>query len=230
MSLNRTNIELIVLGLLLVAALAGFFIWLAVRAAEPEPPPAGKPSLERGHEVSDAPTWYPVAFAFFLTILAGLVVVIAAGLFRSFRTAEHNQYADAYSQLRTPTPLTTEPLLQSDETFDMNRLRAREDALLASYGWADQANGEVRIPIAQAMQIIAQQGLPATPKDAAAQYNVDPNAVSLLPVPARGGGAPGPLPPAAPVLTPQTFIPAAKPAGKPAAKPAAAPAGVSHSS
>jgi len=201
-SLNRTNIELIALGLLLLAALVAFFVWLVVRAGVPEPRPAGRSSVERGHEVSDAPTWYPVAFAIFLTILAGLVVVIAAGLFRGFRTAEYQQYAGAYPQLRVPVAPSTEPQLQSDDVLDMNRMRTREDAILNSYGWADQANGEVRIPITQAMQVIAQQGLPPTPKEAAAQYNVDPNAVSLLPVPARGGGVPGAVAPPTPGLKP----------------------------
>ena len=67
------------------------------------------------------------------------------------------------------------PLLQPDPTRDMVQLRAAEDAALTSYGWVDRANGTVRIPIAEAMDRVAAQGLgshpatiaPATPVMAA---------------------------------------------------------------
>jgi hypothetical protein len=53
--------------------------------------------------------------------------------------------------------------LQTDDVADMNRLRAREDAVLNSYGWADQNAGFVHIPIDEAMKKIEQEGLPVRP-------------------------------------------------------------------
>jgi hypothetical protein len=39
--------------------------------------------------------------------------------------------------------------------------------LLNSYGWIDQQNGVIRIPIKQAKELIEQRGLPASPPSAA---------------------------------------------------------------
>jgi hypothetical protein len=40
----------------------------------------------------------------------------------------------------------------------------REEQQLHSYGWVDQSAGSVHIPIDQAMQLIAERGLPTTPR------------------------------------------------------------------
>jgi hypothetical protein len=53
-----------------------------------------------------------------------------------------------------------EPRLQSDEPTDMNRFLWQEGQLLEAKPWRDQA-GTIHIPIADAMQIVAQKGLPA---------------------------------------------------------------------
>jgi hypothetical protein len=58
-----------------------------------------------------------------------------------------------------PTPR----LLTDDGDQDVADLHAREDLLLNNYTWVDQSKGTVRIPIEQAMQLIAQRGLPVAP-------------------------------------------------------------------
>ena len=58
-----------------------------------------------------------------------------------------------------PTPR----LLTDDGDQDVADLHAREDLLLNKYSWVDQSKGTVRIPIEQAMQLIAQRGLPVAP-------------------------------------------------------------------
>lgn len=56
------------------------------------------------------------------------------------------------------------PRVQTDDgNQDVADLHAREDLLLDNYTWIDKAQGKVRIPIEQAMQIIAQKGLPVAP-------------------------------------------------------------------
>jgi hypothetical protein len=53
------------------------------------------------------------------------------------------------------------PRVQTDDgNQDVADLHAREDLLLSNYSWVDQSKGTVRIPIEQAMQLIAQRGLP----------------------------------------------------------------------
>jgi hypothetical protein len=61
------------------------------------------------------------------------------------------------------------PKLQTDDGLqDLADLHAREDLLLDNYSWADRSQGKVRIPIARAMQLIAQSGLPVAPQAQAA--------------------------------------------------------------
>jgi hypothetical protein len=52
-----------------------------------------------------------------------------------------------------------EPRLQSDEPTDMNRFLWQEARLLEAKPWRDQT-GAIHIPIADAMQIVTQKGLP----------------------------------------------------------------------
>ena len=64
-------------------------------------------------------------------------------------------------QLRAMTARFPTPRLQMDDgDQDVVDLHNREDLLLDHYTWVDQQQGVVRIPIGQAMQIIAQRGLP----------------------------------------------------------------------
>jgi hypothetical protein len=57
-----------------------------------------------------------------------------------------------------------QPRVQIDDgNIDVADLHAREDILLDNYTWIDPSKGTVRIPIEQAMQIIAQKGLPVAP-------------------------------------------------------------------
>jgi hypothetical protein len=64
-------------------------------------------------------------------------------------------------QLRAMTARFPTPRLQMDDgNQDVVDLHNREDLLLDHYTWVDQQQGVVRIPIGQAMQIIAQRGLP----------------------------------------------------------------------
>lgn len=53
------------------------------------------------------------------------------------------------------------PRLQLDDgNQEIADLHAKEDLLLSNYSWADKSQGRVRIPIEQAMALIAQRGLP----------------------------------------------------------------------
>ncbi len=56
------------------------------------------------------------------------------------------------------------PRLQTDDgNQEVADLHAREDLLLQHYSYVDKASGTVRIPIARAMELIVQRGLPVAP-------------------------------------------------------------------
>jgi hypothetical protein len=57
--------------------------------------------------------------------------------------------------------LPPEPRLQTNPREDLRDLRAKEDAILESYGWVDRNAGVVRIPIDEAMKLTVQRGLPS---------------------------------------------------------------------
>src|SRR5580658_3573357 len=53
------------------------------------------------------------------------------------------------------------PRLQLDDGYqEIADLHAREDLLLNNYSWVDRSQGKVRIPIEQAMELLAKRGLP----------------------------------------------------------------------
>lgn len=64
-------------------------------------------------------------------------------------------------QLHAMTARFPTPRLQMDDgDQDVVDLHDREDLLLDHYTWVNQQQGVLRIPIGQAMQIVAQRGLP----------------------------------------------------------------------
>jgi hypothetical protein len=54
------------------------------------------------------------------------------------------------------------PRLQVDAPKDLREFLAEEDTLLHSYGWVNRQTGTVRIPIDQAMQILAERASAAS--------------------------------------------------------------------
>jgi hypothetical protein len=68
------------------------------------------------------------------------------------------------NKIATLTQNFPAPRVQIDNgDQDIASLHAREDLLLDNYTWVDQSKGTVRIPIARAMELIAQRGLPMAP-------------------------------------------------------------------
>jgi hypothetical protein len=57
-------------------------------------------------------------------------------------------------------PAPSFPRLVESEPRVLAGFRAQEDALLASYGWIEKDKGIARIPIGEAMRIVAGRGLP----------------------------------------------------------------------
>jgi hypothetical protein len=81
------------------------------------------------------------------------------------------------------------PRVQTDDgNQDVADLHAREDLLLNNYTWVDQSKGTVRIPIGQAMQLIAQRGLPVAPA-VNMQAPMTGDTVPTVPVPLTNGFA-----------------------------------------
>lgn len=94
-------------------------------------------------------------------IVAGLLVHFAVvGLWNTFEKESKAADAAKAPALTAPDRLPPEPRLQPDPVSDLHRLRQAEDDVMETYDWVDKDKGIVRIPVARAMNLLAQRGLP----------------------------------------------------------------------
>ena len=124
-----------------------------------------------------------VWFLISLAVSTAIIFVLMTGLLDVFESRVRNQEGK-------PSPLATEreriapeprlqlapsrieqvegkegPDLQDDNPLvEMSRIRRAESEKLNSYGWVDEKNGVVRIPIDEAKKLLLKQGLPTRDK------------------------------------------------------------------
>ena len=119
-------------------------------------PPEG--NIPPAYEASYLNLWTIILSGVGLLVVIGIVLALTAVLYSlfGFRGAAPG----------APSPLTLEdavipgPRLQVAPQEELLQLRSTQQARLDSYGWIDEERGIAHIPIEQAMQIIAEQGLP----------------------------------------------------------------------
>ena len=116
-------------------------------------------------------------YAFLIGLaVAGAVVYFVLWGFYDFMDAydkKHQPYQNPLVQPSTADTRTVplgeinkfpQPRLERNERLEINDFRLKEEQALNSYGWVDEKAGVVRIPIDRAMQLVAQRGLPTTPR------------------------------------------------------------------
>jgi hypothetical protein len=82
------------------------------------------------------------------------------------------------------------PRLQTDDgNQEIAEMHAREDLLLNHYSWVDRSSGKVRIPIARAMQIVAEHGLPVAPEEQTSEPLMAGDRAPVVTVPLTDGFA-----------------------------------------
>ncbi len=125
-----------------------------------DPIPNPSVSFEKAEEDVKAISGFGIGLAI------GIVVVVFAmwGLFEWFYAREDNANPIVSPVILSEGPqLPPEPRLQSVPRLDLKALREGESQILTSYAWVDPARGIARIPIADAMKIVAAKGLPSKP-------------------------------------------------------------------
>lgn len=117
------------------------------------------------HERRDINVFQVTAFGIGL-LLSCIVVVFAMwamfDFFYSREDAKNKSNPTALMQ-KEGHQLPPEPRLQDRPRVELKDLRSDESAILSSYGWIDPNKGIVRIPIDQAIDIVAAKGLPSKP-------------------------------------------------------------------
>ena len=116
------------------------------------------------HERRDINVFQVSAFGIGLLLSCIVVVFVVWAMFDFLYSREDAKNADnpAALMMKDQNKLPPEPRLQAEPKVELKDLRADEDAILSSYGWDDPNKGIVRIPIDQAIDIMAQK-LPSKP-------------------------------------------------------------------
>jgi hypothetical protein len=123
--------------------------------------PSHEPAAEAGvaYEKRDANSVRLLVLGIGLLVLIGAVLVIIWGLYRFLenRPAETDRHVSTLAQAPVIPP---EPRLQSNEIFDMQQLRRRDDSVLTTYGWVDRKAGIARIPVDTALELMSRSHWP----------------------------------------------------------------------
>jgi hypothetical protein len=147
-------------------------------------------SVSEGYEITDANVFDVAVFLTSLGVFAVVAFIFCFGMGKVINTAilkhdgppnkwntigaqpagkRENMTSDAVleqQQLRQMVQRFPTPRLQTDNgDQDTTDLHAREDLLLDHYSWVDRQQGKVRIPIARAMELLVQHGLPVAPAE-----------------------------------------------------------------
>jgi hypothetical protein len=100
-------------------------------------------------------------FAIGLLIVCAISFAVVWGItaWQKSRLVAQDAPAPALAEARVNTP-PAGPLLQNDPEEDLQSLRAREDAVLSGWGWADTSRTHARVPASRALEIVAARGFP----------------------------------------------------------------------
>ena len=141
---------------------------------------------EEGFERQDLSAQGVLAFLISLVIGGVVVYFVIWGLYHfldSRQRSRQTPLSPLVNQVETDTRIVSpgeiqkfpQPRLERNERVEIKDFRLKEEQTLNSYGWVDEKAGVVRIPIERAMQLLAQRGLPTTPKAG----TVPPSAVNV---------------------------------------------------
>ena len=106
---------------------------------------------------------YKGIFGFLIALLVLLAVVFlivwGVSAWQKTRLSRQDAPPPVLAEARVKS-VPEGPLLQSDPEKDLRLFRAREDAVLSGWAWADAARTHARIPVERALEIVAARGFP----------------------------------------------------------------------
>lgn len=164
---------------------------------------------ETHHEHSDVPI-RPLLMALVIFIVFGVATHFTIKfLYDRFSAAESRRMDAPQTQVARPVDAgvpKNQPLLQpfprrnltpnrQTPVVDLIAMRAAEDKVLHSYGWTDEKNGIVHIPIDQAKDLIVEKlaapsGPPASSPASSGPPASSPAGTAASPPPSPGGHQP----------------------------------------
>jgi hypothetical protein len=128
--------------------------------AHAQSPRADSPDVH--HEESDVNIRAIFGFGIGLAVAGIVISFFVWVLFEYFEARENRKVTPEFPlAAQQGNRLPPEPRLQTNPRADLADLRAQEENVLNTYGWVDKNASVVRIPIAEAMKLTVQRGLPA---------------------------------------------------------------------
>ncbi len=112
-----------------------------------------------GHEQRDVNLRRVAFVGFSIFGLIGVALVLSMLTYNRWRMLSPSPGAKAET-FTVPRALPPDPRLQVSPETDLAGLRASEDSVLLHYAWVSKDSGVVRIPVARAMELLAERGLP----------------------------------------------------------------------
>jgi hypothetical protein len=119
-----------------------------------------------GHERRDAHAGDTFRAGLYILATMFLVALLLVPMYRLLGREEARSQRPAATVLRpeAAAPVPAFPKLVTSEPLALAAFRAQEDALLTSWGWVEKDRGIARMPVAEAMRIVAGRGaLPGFP-------------------------------------------------------------------
>lgn len=123
----------------------------------------GAPQGAQGerYERRDAniPALLKIALAMFVTIVVAMVSMY--GIFQYFAKSQQLGPPASPFESEDVRVLPPQPRLQVQPKVDLKTYCQSQSKELNSYGWVDEHNGVVHVPVERAMELILSRGLPA---------------------------------------------------------------------
>jgi hypothetical protein len=122
-----------------------------------------------GHETREVNIKLILLSTLGMVILVLVVCFVTVGIFNYLSSTQAQP--ERANELSRPMELPRAPRVQEHPWEEYKVLHANEARVLNSYGWVNEADGTVRIPIDRAIDLIAERGLPvessatASPKE-----------------------------------------------------------------
>jgi hypothetical protein len=110
-----------------------------------------------GHEQTEVSVRLIVVSLAFLAVATAVCLVLVVGIFRYF----YSSYSTAEAVRLSQPVIPPEPRIEVAPYEQLQQVRAQEDHVLSTYAWVDKDAGTVRIPIDQAISMLAAKGLPS---------------------------------------------------------------------
>jgi hypothetical protein len=129
----------------------------------------GTPGTHGGYEKTDAHAGATYRAGLYILGTMFLTALLLVPMYRSLGRREAAEQRPAASVLApaAAAPAASFPRLVTSEPAVLAEFRAQEDAFLTGYGWVEKDKGIARMPIEEAMKIVAERGLPRFPAPAA---------------------------------------------------------------